>query len=190
VATLRKNMEAEGNRRLLNGTLIKRLLAIGGGIIAVADALETLSDLPATIAKYKTFFSILYHLLSDAGIIFAFLVFKYVLPFGILVIALQFIYIIIKGTFFLATSGRRNRLWLFRAEKWVISVIFCAIGGGIVYLAVISDGHPFEEAQDRLIDWDRDRRLNEMERERHQRINDCIKTSKTDKDKYDCLFTD
>lgn len=168
---------------------IKRSLALGGSLIAVVTAFETLSDIPETIAKDKTFFSIVSSLLLHALAIF----FTIVLPTCGIIVFLGVIHLALFFCFDILTSQHTKRRWLTKVEIWITPIPACIVLVTFGYLAVVSRGHPFDEMQDRIAQWDLDqridKRLKEIDKEQEQKISDCRARSTTDKEKEDCKFT-
>lgn len=116
----RAQKEANAEITVMQGAWYKRLLAVGAGVIGALGAFETLSNLPETIGKDKTFFSKLYDLL-------------FVLCFKILILSIIFFVIfwgllifgVLIGASVELLTWRRVRIfteqrsWLFDVLIWV-----------------------------------------------------------------------
>lgn len=177
----RAQKEESAEITITQRTGYKRLFAIGAGVMGALAAFETLSNLPETLAKDKNFFSIVNDL-------FLYLLFEFALPIAIVVSVLTFIHVLLLACFYILTSGHRKRQLLTKAQKWVMPIPSCVVLVALVYLAVISNGHPFDEVLYRISNWDQNRRTEERERERHKEISDCMAASHSEKEEYNCQF--
>lgn len=93
-------------------TWFKTLAKVAGIVLAAVGGFETISDIPDTIAKYKTFFPILGHLLFDAFIIGIDLV----LPICLIILVLGAIHGLLLLCFSILTSQHTKRHWLTIAQ--------------------------------------------------------------------------